>query len=81
MRVTVDRTGRVVIPKAIRDQAGISEGGEVDVEFRDGRIEIEPARRGMRVVKRGRSVTIEAQDDMPTLTAAAVRSVLEHVRR
>jgi AbrB family looped-hinge helix DNA binding protein len=81
MRTTIDRAGRVVIPKAIRDQAGISGGGEVDVEFRDGRIELEPATRGMRLVGRGRSATIEAEDDMPTLTTAAVRSVLEHVRR
>jgi len=71
----------VVIPKSIRDQAGISGGAEVEVQFRDGRIELEAATRAMRVVRRGRTATIEAQEDMPTLTTAAVRSVLEHVRR
>lgn len=81
MRTTIDRAGRLVLPKVIRDEAGISSGGEVDVRFRDGRIEVEPVTRDMRVVARGSSAAIEAQDDMPTLTADTVRNVLEHVRR
>jgi AbrB family looped-hinge helix DNA binding protein len=81
MRTTIDRAGRIVIPKAIRDEAGIAGGAELDVEFRDGRIELAPATRGMRVVRRGRTPTIEADEEIPTLTTQEVRSVLEHVRR
>ena len=35
---TVGPKGQIVIPKEIRDQAGIIEGSEVIVEFRDGEV-------------------------------------------
>ena len=81
MRTTIDSAGRVVIPKAVREAAGLEAGAEVEVEFRDGRIELEPATVPMRLVKRTRGATIEAEADMPALTSADVRNVLEHVRR
>lgn len=43
MKATIDRAGRVVIPKALRDEVGIR-AGEVDIVV-DGaslRIEVEP---------------------------------------
>lgn len=70
-----------MIPKPVREQAGLSAGAEIDVEFRDGRIELEPAGVPMQVVKRAHHATVEAEGDMPTLTAADVRTVLERVRR
>jgi len=81
MRTTIDRAGRVVIPKSVREQAGLEAGAEVEVEFRDGRVEIEPSTVAMRLVKRARGATIEAETEMPPLTSAEVRGVLEHVRR
>ncbi len=81
MRTTIDRAGRVVIPKAVREEAGLEAGAEVEVEFRDGRIEIEPAIMAMRLVERARGATIHAAADMPVLTSADVRGVLERVRR
>jgi AbrB family looped-hinge helix DNA binding protein len=81
MRITIDRAGRVVIPKPVRDQARLEAGMEIEVEFRDGRIELEPATTPMRLVKRAKRATIEAGGEMPTLTNADVRTVLEQVRR
>ena len=81
MRTTIDRAGRVVIPKPVRDEAGLSAGTEVEVRVRDGRIELEPTSIAMRLVKHGQGATVEAEQEMPTLTAADVRSVLEHIRR
>ena len=81
MRTTIDGAGRVVIPKAVRDEAGLSAGAEIDVHFRDGRIELEPVTVSMRLVKRGQRATIEAEQEMPTLSSADVRAVLERVRR
>ena len=43
MKTTIDKAGRVVIPKKIRDAAGIEPGMELDVRLCDGRVEIEPA--------------------------------------
>jgi hypothetical protein len=54
---------------------------EIEVQFRDGRIELEPATAPMRLVRRAKRATIEAEGEMPTLTSADVRTVLEHVRR
>jgi AbrB family looped-hinge helix DNA binding protein len=81
MRTTIDGAGRVVIPKAVRDQAGLGPGAEVDVAYRDGRVEIEPAGVPMRLVRREDGVVIEADADMPRLTAEDVRDVLERTRR
>jgi AbrB family looped-hinge helix DNA binding protein len=80
MRTTIDGAGRVVIPKPVRDQAGLEAGTEIEVEFRDGQVVLEPATVPMRVAKQGRAV-IEAEGEMPTLTSAEVRAVLERVRR
>jgi AbrB family looped-hinge helix DNA binding protein len=81
MRTTIDRGGRVVIPKSIREQAGLQAGAEVDVKFRDGRIEIEPAAVPMHLAKRSGGVAIEVEAELPELTTEAVRDVLERVRR
>lgn len=81
MRTTIDGAGRVVIPKALRDAAGISAGAELDIEIRDGRIEIEPASVPMRVVARKGGAIIEATEEIPVLTAETVRDILERTRR
>lgn len=70
-----------MIPKTLRDAAGISAGAELEIEIRDGRIEIEPAPTPMRVVAREGGAVIEAARSMPPLTADAVRDVLESTRR
>lgn len=81
MRTTIDGAGRVVIPKRVRDEAGLAAGAEVEVGFRDGRIEIEPAAVEMHVHEEARGATIEAAIEVPLLTSAEVRSVLDRVRR
>jgi len=42
MTATIDGAGRIVIPKALRDRAGLAPGTRVDFHFRDGSIEISP---------------------------------------
>jgi AbrB family looped-hinge helix DNA binding protein len=81
MRTTVDGAGRIVIPKPVREQAGLRAGSEVDVEFRDGRIEIEPTTTDMRLIDDEAGAIIEAAAEMPLLTTEQVRDVLERVRR
>lgn len=81
MKTTIDHAGRLVIPKAIRDEAGLHAGAQVDVEFRDGRVEIEVAPVPRRLVEREGGVIIEAEGDVPSLTDDDVRNVLERTRR
>jgi AbrB family looped-hinge helix DNA binding protein len=81
MRTTIDKAGRIVIPKALRDEAGLQGGTEVEVELRDGRIEIEPALVPMRLVVRDGRPVIEADRELPPLTDEDVRDILERTRR
>jgi len=53
MKTTIDRAGRLVLPKPIREAAGISPGSELTIRVADGRIEIEPAPLEVKLVKRG----------------------------
>jgi AbrB family looped-hinge helix DNA binding protein len=78
--ITIDRAGRVVIPKEIREAAGIEPGMPLVVTCREGRIEIEPRRRPVRIVKRGRlQVAISVEEGEP-LTRDAVRRTQERGR-
>jgi len=42
MTSTIDGAGRLVIPKALRERAGLTPGTHVDIRFREGAIEITP---------------------------------------
>ena len=78
--ITIDRAGRVVIPKEIRDQAGIEPGMPLTVSCREGRIEIEPRRRPVRIVKRGRLQVAVSVDDAEPLTRETVRRTQDRLR-
>lgn len=43
MRTTIDKAGRLVIPRLLRDRVGLADGGAVDVEVDGAGIRIEPA--------------------------------------
>jgi AbrB family looped-hinge helix DNA binding protein len=71
--ITIDRVGRVVIPKEIREEAGIEPGMPLEVRCREGRIEIEPRRRPVRIVKKGRLQVAESVEPGEPLTREIVR--------
>ncbi len=72
MSVAIDATGRLVIPKAVRDAAGILPGTPLAIRFRDGRIEIEPAPLNVSVRKVGGVAIATPIGDVPTLSAEQV---------
>jgi AbrB family looped-hinge helix DNA binding protein len=71
----------VVIPKALREEAGLAAGVEVEVTCRNGRVEIEPTAVSVRLVRQEGQAKIAAETEMPVLTSDAVRDVLERARR
>jgi len=75
--ITIDRVGRMVIPKEIREEAGIEPGMPLEVRCREGRIEIEPRRRPVRIVKKGRLQVAESVETGETLSRATVRKAGE----
>lgn len=44
MEATLDKFGRLVVPKAIRDRLGLRAGAKLDVEARDGNLVLSPHR-------------------------------------
>lgn len=81
MRTTIDQTGRVVIPKAIRDRVGLRGGEELTIQERDGWIALAPAPTPMRLERRGEGVVAVPDEELPPLTDEIVRATLERGRR
>ena len=42
MRTTIDKAGRLVIPRSLRGRVGLDRGGEVELELDGASIRIEP---------------------------------------
>jgi len=81
IEIAIDKVGRVVIPQRIREEAGIEPGMALTITCREGRIEIEPKRRPIRIEKRGRLQVAVSVDAGEPLTRAAVKSAQTRARR
>ena len=81
MKVTIDAAGRLVVPKAFRDQLGLEEGVELEIRVREGRLELEPSPTPMRLVRRGKGLVATSDEPLPRLDADDVRAVVEAMRR
>ncbi len=81
MKTTIDAAGRLVIPKKIRDAAGILPGSELTIRVANGRIEIEPAPLEVRLVKRGSLTVAVPRKRIAPLTPETVGQTLDLLRR
>lgn len=81
MKTTIDSAGRIVVPKAIRDELALYGGQEVELTAVDGRIEIEVPLTPMHMERRGRAYVAVPDVPMPPLTDELVRETLDKVRR
>jgi AbrB family looped-hinge helix DNA binding protein len=81
MRTTIDRAGRIVVPKAFRDELGLTGGEEVEIVLAGGRIEIEPVATPVRLERVDGRLVAVVDRELPPLSAAMVRDVLERIRR
>jgi AbrB family looped-hinge helix DNA binding protein len=82
MRVAIDRAGRVVLPKSIRDAVGLTGGQEVEVRLAGVVIEIEPVQPVVRMRERaGRLPVLEVDGAVEPVTDEDVRAGLEAQRR
>lgn len=80
MRVTIDRAGRIVIPKSARDALGLEGAGEVELSLAGDRIEIAPALRPV-ALHRGPHGVLTSDLDLPSHGPDEVRDALERARR
>lgn len=81
MRTTIDPSGRLVIPKRIRDRLGLRGNEQVEITERDGRIEIEPAPTEVELVREGSVLVARPNRPLPPLTDDIVRETLDRIRR
>jgi AbrB family looped-hinge helix DNA binding protein len=82
MRTTIDSAGRIVVPKALRDELGLRGGEELEIAAADGNLEISVPTTPIRMVRRdGILVAEPLHGKLPTLSAEQVRDALERVRR
>ncbi len=80
IEITIDKVGRVVIPKEIREEAGIEPGMPLTITCREGRIEIEPKRRPIRIEKKGRLQIAVSVDPGAVLTREDVKATQRRSR-
>jgi len=75
MRTTIDKAGRLVIPAAIRDRAGLAPGTSIEITLDEEGVRIERVAEGPRLVRVGKRLvarpTIGA-DTRPSIDVAAL---------
>lgn len=80
MRTTIDRAGRIVVPKALRQAAGLKPGTELDVRVVDGRVEIQPAPLDVKLERRGTLLVASPSSRQKPLRHEEVEGVTESLR-
>jgi AbrB family looped-hinge helix DNA binding protein len=80
MKTTMDLAGRLVIPKKIRQEANLKAGLPLEIEWREGRIEIEPAPLAVRLVRKGSLLIAVPTENPQTLTSGTVEWTRESLR-
>lgn len=80
IETTIDSAGRLVIPKAIRQQAGLRPDVRIIVELRDGLVEIRPRPRDVELVERDGVMVAIAREDGEALTVDGVEGTRRTLR-
>jgi AbrB family looped-hinge helix DNA binding protein len=80
MRTTIDRAGRIVVPKALRDELAFTPRVELELTAVGGHLEIETVPRPMRLERRDGRLVAVTDGDLPPLSQEDIRSTLELVR-
>lgn len=81
MRTTIDDAGRLIVPKALRDELRLTGGTLLEIRLREGRLELEPVATPMRLERRGRRLVATTDEPLPRIDADDVRAVVESQRR
>ena len=77
MRATIDKAGRLVIPRSLRDRIGLAGGGEVELELDGAAVRMEPISGSGLREEAGRLV-IPASGGQ--ITNAAIRELIDAER-
>lgn len=80
MQVSIDSTGRLVIPKAIRDEAGLTPETPLEIRLHEGRVEIEPASLEIRIEMRNGVAVAIPREPVPTTTPEETEALRKRIR-
>ena len=80
MEATIDRVGRLVVPKPIREAANLQPGTRVRFQLVDGCVQIEPMPLAVTLVHSGGMVVAVPKREVPALPAESVDETLAAVR-
>ena len=80
MKTTIDHGGRVVIPKALREKAGLKPGSEVLIRCEEGTIEIRAPRQKGRLVRENGFLVWEPPPGTPVWTSEEIQRARQEIR-
>lgn len=81
MKATIDKAGRLVVPKPIRDRMGLHPGDELMVEEFNGKIELsKPAQERALVENENGLLSLAPDPSQSPITQEQVREELERTR-
>ena len=80
MRSTIDKAGRVVIPAAVRERAGLTPGTALEITVDDTGVRIERVAPGPRLVKVGRRLVARPTAPTGTRPALDIAALVEDER-
>ena len=69
-----------MIPRAARSAANLEPGTELEVRVENGVVQLEPAVKSARLVKRGRLLVAVRDEPLPPLRQETVDETMEEVR-
>ena len=75
MKTTIDKAGRVVIPAAIRNRAGLKPGTELEIVTDDIGIRLVRTGPALKLVRRGKRLTAKpavGKEELPEVDLAAM---------
>ena len=80
MKTTIDKAGRVIIPAAIREKAGLKPGIKLEVIADDIAIHLFPAASPPKLVRKGNRLVAKATADSDELPVMDLASLVEEER-
>jgi AbrB family looped-hinge helix DNA binding protein len=81
MNVTIDKAGRLVVPKEIRDRLGLQAGDKLEIEDFNGKIEISKPRKERKLIENEHGLlALEPDPNATPVTVEEIREELERVR-
>jgi bifunctional DNA-binding transcriptional regulator/antitoxin component of YhaV-PrlF toxin-antitoxin module len=81
MRVAIDAVGRLVVPKALRNELGVRGPTDLELTAIDGRLELTVADVPARVEDRDGFPVIATDEPMSPMSVAEAADAVERVRR